>query len=144
MVLRLQVRLKGIDSYLNNLKKYQKNIYVGNYIYPVFKKQLTDIDISMKELTEYLISYSLGDFVKEGINNLEDFTDEGFQKAIIDVLYKWGQNPKLTPSPLYQRWKLKVGSTPRNIITGEYISCFGLGFSKIEPSDIPIDWIRKL
>lgn len=144
MSYRLKVEIKGIDSALKNLEAYINNQYKGLYIYPVFLRILPHATVGMVEFTEYLISLSKGDYVKEALNNLKDYSDKGFQEELRRVLESWGQDPPLTSSPLYARKKLGVGDTPRNIVTGEYIGCFGLGFSKVNPTDIESKWVRQL
>lgn len=144
MSLKLTVKLSGVDEALKELNSYKENSLKGLYIYPVFKKTLPRATGTMEEFTDYLISFSKGDFVKEGLKRVKDFTDEGLRESIREVLEEWGQNPPLTPTPLHVRRKLGVGDTPRNIVTGEYIECFGIGFSTINPVDIEDRWVRRL
>lgn len=143
MTLKLTVKIKGINGIIDQLKNMQKSALAGQFIYPVFKDSL-NIDITMLRLTEILIEQSVDDYVSIALLNLEVFTDEAFQEEIFKVLEGWGQNPQLSDRSIRTREKLGVGKTPRNVITGDYVRCFGLGFSNIIPADIPTTWVRQL
>jgi hypothetical protein len=143
MTLKLKIQINGLDKAIEDLKKMAEGDFAGQFMYPVFISSI-ESTLEMLDLTLALISMSAGDYVSEAIFSLEVFTDEGFQARIFEILEAWGQNPSLSERALSNREKAGVGDTPRNVITGEYVRCFGLGFSETMPMDIPIQWVRRL